>query len=148
MNSAERGPITTWGSVASSALDQSVCRAASVMVECVRRTDSKCGVNSATSCEVRAISGTRMITERPSAIVRLASSIYMAVFPDPVTPWSRLVPSGCAHIELSAAVCSAVCVIDSVARVGSGEAEDLPLRRFFVRPLGSIVRHTCTGWVA
>ena len=64
--------------------------------------------NSATSCEVRAISGTKIIADRSSFKACFTASMYTRVFPEPVTPCKSTVPEWRFSMAWRAAFCSSV----------------------------------------
>ncbi len=145
--SAERGPMTIFGVFACNARSQTACLCASVWREWVTSTSSwNTCLNSSSVCDVSAISGTRIIEEKPYLNNFFVHSMYTSVFPDPVTPWSRWVVD-----VLSMIVSIAFCWPD----VGFFSIETLTVLcssgvffwRFFVIPLGNSVFSVLERWV-
>ena len=108
----------------------------------------KCLENSDTSCEVNAISGTKIMDDNSSFKACLAASIYTKVFPEPVMPCSSIVPLSMASIVCRAAYWSLV----NIFFILFDGAFDVILsgvrRRFFVKPLGKMVCQTVARCVA
>ena len=105
-------------------------------------TFGRCAENSATNCEVRAISGTRIIDDLSSSRVRFTASIYTSVLPEPVTPCKRIVPELNLSIVLRAAFCSSVNTFFIRFSVELTETVRLIGRRFLDKPLGKMACQT------
>ena len=95
--------------------------------------------NSATSCEVRAISGTKIIADRSSSKACLTASMYTSVFPEPVTPCKSTVPEWRFSIAWRAAFCSSVNTFFVRFSARLTGVDWLIERRFLDNPLGKIV---------